>query len=263
MVKLLAGGLISLILLLPALSPISIAKADSPTGEDLKEITLLSKELGSRDNLFDVPEEIRPLISASAVKYEVPEAILTGLLKKESNFRNVLGTDGSGRGIAQIDSYWHPEVSDSDAFNPAFAVAWASKYLSDLKTTFGSWYNALRAYNGGSQYASWRTGYGGLPVSIITASYANTIYSFAQEYATKGSVESIPDIPEDAQITKSISGKLVEDKDSTEKVSLEEVNKYLEEAKTKSCDITSCRLPNEFGSINIAEIQTDKLKLTL
>lgn len=216
--------------------------AEAPSGEELKEVASLAKKVGNRENLYDVPNEIKPVLTASSIKYEVPEALLAGLIKKESEFRNIWGTDGSGRGIAQIDAFWHPEVPDNKAFEPSYALPWAAKYLKALKDEYGNWYNALRAYNGGSNYASWGVGY-------ITTLYANTIYEFAREYAESDKVEAVPEIADSLNV-KSISAQLAENPISAIFGSL---NQLIEETKNQPCNEASCILPTDFKEVNIAQ----------
>lgn len=224
---------------------------EAPSGEELKEVASLAKKVGERENLYDVPNEIKPVLTASSIKYEVPEAILAGLIKKESEFRNVWGTDGSGRGIAQIDAYWHPEVPDNKAFEPSYALPWAAKYLKGLKDEYGNWYNALRAYNGGSNYASWGAGY-------ITTLYANTIYEFASEYAVSDKVEAVPEIADNLSV-KSISAQLTKLENPVSTM-FNSLNQLIEETKNKPCNEASCILPNDFESVNIAQAGQEEVE---
>lgn len=248
----LRGGLFTVMLLSASLITPQFIMAEAPTGAELKEVASIAKKVGVRENLYDVPEKLKPIITASAVKYEVPEAILAGLIKKESEFRNVWGYDGTGRGMAQIDAYWHPEVSDNEAFEPSYALPWAAKYLKALKEENGNWYNALRAYNGGSNYASWSVGY-------ITTVYANTIYEFAREYAASNNVEDVPEVAEKPSV-KSISAQLTENPISSVFNSL---NQALEEAKNKPCNETSCILPTDFDEVSVALAAPEEVELKL
>lgn len=249
----LGGGLLALMLFSTSLSFPQFVRADSPSVEELKDISSVAKTIENKNNLFDVPIELKPTIAASSAKYKVPEALLAALIKKESEFQNIWGVDGTGRGIAQIDSYWHPEVSDKEAFDPAYALAWAAKYLKGLKEEHGSWYNALRAYNGGPNYASWRTGYGGMSVAYITELYANTIYEYANEYtAIKEKVEAIVELPKPLDDVKSKSAELTNKAEAEAESG--EVKKLVEKTKKEDCKELSCTLPTDFkDTANIAQ----------
>lgn len=48
-------------------------------------------------------------------------------MRCESQYANVRGNiDGRDRGVWQINAAWHPEVSDAQAFDPAWASRWAA-----------------------------------------------------------------------------------------------------------------------------------------
>lgn len=254
----LRGGLLTLVVFSTSLITPQFSMAEAPTGAELKEVASIAKKVGSRDNLYDVPENMRGLITASSITYSVPEAILAGLIKKESEFRNIWGFDGTGRGIAQIDSYWHPEVSDNEAFEPSYALPWAAKYLKGLKEEYGNWYNALRAYNGGPNYASWNRGYGGMAVAYITTLYADTIYQFASEYAVSDKVEAIPEISQNTSI-KSISAQLSMIENPVSSV-VNSLNRAIEDAKNKPCQEASCILPTDFEEVSVAMVDYDEIE---
>ncbi len=105
------------------------------------------------------PDWIKPLLVQAANKYGVPTSILSAQIKQESGFNpnargynrdrtgNVTSTD---RGIAQINDYWHPEVSGAQADNPTFAVNWMAKTMANNYKNTGSWESALSIYNTGN-----------------------------------------------------------------------------------------------------------------
>ncbi len=84
----------------------------------------------------------------------VPHGLLAGLVAQESGGNpGATGFDSGGsvdRGIVQINSQAHPQVSDAQAYDPAFAIPWAASQLASLKTSTGTWTGALEAYNSGS-----------------------------------------------------------------------------------------------------------------
>lgn len=99
------------------------------------------------------------LIKKSAESKGIPPYVLWGLLSQESGFNptsrgynkdsqgNVVSVD---RGIAQINSAAHPDVSDAEADDPSFAIPWAAGYLAALSRTYGGdVIKYLTAYNAG------------------------------------------------------------------------------------------------------------------
>jgi len=93
-------------------------------------------------------------VAQVGAEYGIPPDLFVAQLDLESGLNPAAvgrNTDGSwDRGIAQINNRWHPEVTDAQAFDPAFAVPWAAQYLRGLYDRCGTWQGALEAYNSGS-----------------------------------------------------------------------------------------------------------------
>jgi hypothetical protein len=102
----------------------------------------------------NVHPSIQSMIASSSQKYNVPLPLLTTQIKHESSFNPMarhVNTDGSvDRGIAQINDKAHPEISDSQAYDPQFAIDWMGKTMGEKFTRLGSWDKALSEYNTGS-----------------------------------------------------------------------------------------------------------------
>lgn len=81
----------------------------------------------------------------------IPPNLLARVAYQESRFRPDI-IDGrtvssaGALGIMQIVPRWHPNV---DPLNPKEAIYYAADYLRKLKARFGSWPQALAAYNWG------------------------------------------------------------------------------------------------------------------
>jgi len=93
-------------------------------------------------------------IQAAAAEWGVPANVLRGLILVESGGNPRAehhDDDGSvDRGLVQINSQAHPEVSDAEAYDPGFAIGWAAAELAHLHALYGSWSAALQAYHTGS-----------------------------------------------------------------------------------------------------------------
>lgn len=110
---------------------------------------------------------IKPLRKACQ-KYHIPERLLISQIEHESGFDprargenrdaegNLLSVD---RGLAQINSYWHPEVTDEEAYDSKFAINWIAREMSDLYKKYGSWGKALSVYNTGNPEDGFKNGY--------------------------------------------------------------------------------------------------------
>jgi len=100
-----------------------------------------------KKRIWDASHKASPIV--------VPALTLCRQLNLESGFdpAAVGNVDPRDRGLAQINSYWHPTVSDEEAFDPAFAIPWAANYFAanlDALKDIGA---ATAAHNVGRFYA--------------------------------------------------------------------------------------------------------------
>ena len=88
-------------------------------------------------------------------KHDFPALMLCKQLNLESGFdpAAVGYVDPRDRGLAQINSYWHPDVSDAEAFDPAYSIFWAANYLSENIKALKNVDAGLAAHNVGRFYA--------------------------------------------------------------------------------------------------------------
>lgn len=57
--------------------------------------------------------------------------------------------DPRDRGLAQINSHWHPDVTDAEAFDPHFAITWTAESLRTAYNYLHDWEAAVAAHNVG------------------------------------------------------------------------------------------------------------------
>jgi len=106
--------------LLPLLTPaVGIAKiVEAPV---LNEKTLLTTKGG-----------IDLYINYKATEQGVNPAVVKKVIACESEYNpNALGDEGHSRGLVQIHNKYHPEVSDEEAYDPAFAVGFLVQKLKE------------------------------------------------------------------------------------------------------------------------------------
>jgi len=91
----------------------------------------------------------------AAHKAEVPALVVCRQINLESGFdpAAVGNVDPRDRGLVQINSYWHPEVTDEKAFDPSFSIPWAANYLAGNLEALGDIEAATAAHNVGRFYA--------------------------------------------------------------------------------------------------------------
>lgn len=103
--------------------------------------------------LWDAPPQYRPLIVAAETRYGIPSRMLERLLYQESRYREdiINGTKTSPAGALGIAQFM-PATAAGFGINPldpSQAIDAAGKYLAQLYKQFGSWAQALAAYNWG------------------------------------------------------------------------------------------------------------------
>ena len=113
---------------------------------------------------------------------DLPVGLLEGLIDTESGWlpsatgynRNSAGVVVSiDRGLAQINNKAQPQVSDAQAYDPRFSIAWAAQYLAKLlKGAGGDVQAALEEYNSGRPTGD--------------AGYAQTVLTAARRYGYTG-----------------------------------------------------------------------------
>lgn len=119
-------------------------------------------------------------VKAAAEKHGNPPDLLWGQIMHESSFNpkcrssnkdshgNVTSVD---RGIAQINSVAHPEVTDAEADNPDWAINWMAETMAANFKRYQNWKHALVAYNAGH----WGTD------TEYDLTYANAVYEAAKQ----------------------------------------------------------------------------------
>lgn len=137
------------------LTRVPAAASGDATGEDMTSNT------DSAGWPYARGAQYQALFDAATRRYGLPAGLLARQGYQESRFRDdiISGATVSSAGavgIMQIIPRFHPEIDPGDAaadrraaLDPARAIDYAGKYLSLLYRQFGSWSQALAAYNWG------------------------------------------------------------------------------------------------------------------
>lgn len=84
------------------------------------------------------------MIIASAKKWDVNEGRLRKTLFCESSLNpNAIGDEGESFGIAQIHLPSHPEITESQALNPSWAIDYMAQKFSEGEVTLWSCWRVL------------------------------------------------------------------------------------------------------------------------
>lgn len=92
----------------------------------------------------------RNLVRAAADRHGLPEALLHGLIKVESNFNPRALSPKGARGLTQLMPATARRMGVRDAFDPAANIDGGARYLKELLVAFGHDVSlAVAAYNAG------------------------------------------------------------------------------------------------------------------
>jgi len=143
-------------------------------------------------------------IAAAAQRHHLDPRLLAAVAAQETggpgsdSGRNILGDDGHGRGLFQIDDRWHPFAQSAAAMDPGANAEYAAGLLSRLVTkNGGDVHAALSSYNAGSPHATGtRTTWG--DGSIL--GYADSVLRHFQRLGGGTSPTSASTSPRDTQV---------------------------------------------------------------
>lgn len=119
--------------------------------QDLGE-TIVSKTVNALQ-LWRAPEQYAGTIASAEQQYGLPAAMLERLLYQESRYRDdiITGRTKSPAGALGIAQFMPATAIEMgiDPLNPRQAIPAAARYLAGLYKRFGTWSEALAAYNWG------------------------------------------------------------------------------------------------------------------
>ncbi|MEE2902340.1 MAG: peptidoglycan-binding protein [Myxococcota bacterium] len=142
---------------------------------------------------------LAPMISRIATRYDIPPAILAAIVSRESRGRNVIGDNGYGHGLAQVDSgsflewtrRWRASGKPAEEGLRKGAEIFANK-RSFLRGRFSSLTSdqltaaTLSSYNAGEGTVAWALRRGVSPDSYTTGkNYSRDVLNRAAVFAEK------------------------------------------------------------------------------
>ena len=115
-------------------------------------------------------------MAAAATQYGVPLPLLEAVANQESGYNpNAVGTSGE-IGLFQLMPATAAQLGVSNSYDPTQNIQGGAKYLSQLYSQYGSWDQALEAYNEGPGALNAQLAAGVTPTS---AGYAASALSAA------------------------------------------------------------------------------------
>ena len=117
--------------------------------------------------------DINSIISEASAKYGVPEALIRGIIKRESNFRYDAVSGAGAKGLMQLMPGTAAEMGVTNPFDPRQNVMGGTKYIAQQLKSFGGNVDlALAAYNAGPGNVR---KYGGIPPFAETQHYVQAV----------------------------------------------------------------------------------------
>jgi hypothetical protein len=123
--------------------------------------------------LATVPSQYQSLVTAASAKYGVPFSLLSAQINQESGWQPSVVSSAGAEGIAQF----MPATAASNNVNPmdpSSAIPGMASLMASYFKEFGSWADALAAYNAGPGAVE---KYDGVPPYSQTRSYVSDILS--------------------------------------------------------------------------------------
>lgn len=123
--------------------------------------------------LATVPSQYQSLVTAASAKYGVPFSLLSAQINQESGWQPSVVSSAGAEGIAQF----MPGTAASNNVNPldpSSAIPGMASLMASYFKEFGSWADALAAYNAGPEAVE---EYDGVPPYSQTQSYVSDILS--------------------------------------------------------------------------------------
>lgn len=132
-------------------------------------------------------------IQAAAQKHGVDPALLTALVRQESNFNPNARSHAGATGLTQLMPGTAASLGVTDSTDPVQALDGGAKYLRQQLDAFnGDERLALAAYNAGPGAVQ---RFGGIPPYAETQNYVKKVQAYAEEYRASATPAGMPALP--------------------------------------------------------------------
>ncbi|MEK3764766.1 lytic transglycosylase domain-containing protein [Solibacillus sp. FSL K6-4121] len=128
------------------------------------------------NDFFNGAEKYQAEIEAAAKKYNIPEKLITAVMKQESNFNPSAISGAGASGLMQLMPATANFLGVKDRFDPEQNIMGGAKYLRQMLNQFdNNIETALAAYNAGPGNVK---KYGGIPPFQETQNYVKKVMNY-------------------------------------------------------------------------------------
>jgi len=168
---------VTLLALMLGMYSASLAQADPQNGESARVQESEKPELLAEN---ETEGRYMEIIIEAAERYGVDPALITAVIKAESEFNPRAVSHRGARGLMQLMPATARALGVKNSFNPEHNIHGGTKYMKQLLDQFdGKVKLALAAYNAGSRKVR---KYQGVPPYKVTRSYIRKVFSYYEDY---------------------------------------------------------------------------------
>ena len=168
---------VTLLALMVGMYSASLAQADPQNGDSARVQESEKPELLAEN---EAEGRYMEIIIEAAERYGVDPALITAVIKAESEFNPRAVSHRGARGLMQLMPATARALGVKNSFNPEHNIHGGTKYMKQLLDQFdGKVKLALAAYNAGSRKVR---KYQGVPPYKVTRSYIRKVFSYYEDY---------------------------------------------------------------------------------